>query len=191
MKPRSFSNTTDEDELVNSDDEDEPPDFVSHKTSGTDDDGQIQIQSLIDNLNLGLSDTDEVEDIQVGLVISLHDLEAQPVLLDNKPTGNSQNIFEKVGDLGTDNFADAPECEDLMVPVNHTTSFTVPTTQPCPTRSGSAAASTINFPLHHTIPSSFTIPTTPPHLTHSGSAAASAVNLLVVVGHCGAWQLRV
>ena len=99
MKPRSLGNTADEDELVDSEDEEELPDFVSQEASPTASDNHtIEIQEVIDNLtlDLGLSNAEEAE---VGPIFSLHDLESQLVILEDKPQGDSQNIFDRLGDL--------------------------------------------------------------------------------------------
>lgn len=155
MKPRSFKNVVDEDELDDSEDEEELPDFVPHEVSGMalDDDHVVEIQEVIDSIDLGLSDTDEAEDT-IGPIISLSDLETKSVILKgSKPTTGSYsvNIFEKLGDLShgmetspvtlfsgfTNNFTDALKQEDIMVPT--TTSFTTPTTPLRFTRSVAAS----------------------------------------------------
>jgi hypothetical protein len=100
LKIRSIGNTTDEDDFVDSDDEEELPDFVSHEVSGTTSEGGLvaEIQDAIGNLNLTLGGADEV-DSEDRPILSLNDLEAQPVILDGKLASDNQNIFEKLGDF--------------------------------------------------------------------------------------------
>jgi hypothetical protein len=85
LKLRSIGNTTDEDDFVDSDDKEDLPDFVWHEVSGTtSEDGLVaEIQDAIDNLNLTLSGAEEV-DSEDRPILSLNDLEAQPVILDGK-----------------------------------------------------------------------------------------------------------
>ena len=103
MKLRSIGNTADEEEFSDSDDEEELPDFVSHGVSDSvtlEGGHAAEIQDAIDKLNLTLSGADEADaDSEDRPILSLTDLEAQPVVLDENLATDNQNILEKLRDF--------------------------------------------------------------------------------------------
>ena len=93
--------SNEEDEIVDSDEEGELPDFPTQNASGSgsNDNGHTaHIQDIIDRLNSGLIDDNEVDADEP--LISLSDLESATVILDANPTGATQDIFQKLGELG-------------------------------------------------------------------------------------------